>query len=869
MKSLYCAVVLFCFVWLGGCGPGPETTSNPQKSIETKAGFDDLEAEALNFGVRPAWIAPRALGLSDARVGGGAVETHIADRQYYFDGSGTQIYYETVVRANTVKALGQTGRLSAVWYPSAQRLTVHDVHILRDGEVIDVLSDGQTFEILRREPKLASDYISGVKTAFMQVAGLRVNDAVRFSYTVHSRNMILPETPAVFLPLNSYGKKSLQTVRFAWPEDFNAKWQTSEAVKEIMTADLTGPLSQIAIDLDKLPKSEIPRAAPLRELLTDFFEVSSIRQWSDISKTYWPYMDKASDITKGSELSQIARTIAKDTKDPVEQIEAALKFTQSEIRYVYSGLASGAYMPTHASTAAAQRFGDCKAKTAILLALLREFGIKAEPVLVSTNSGNLIEGRLPNMGAFNHIVVRAQHDGKTYWLDGTKSAEISLSRLSPVTFEWGLPVTKAGNDLIAIAAEPAAYISRELSADINASEGMDKPIALKAKMILRGQKARYSRSVLETPQTDDDKTHAKALFRSLGKISDETASLSVDPETGDVTALLTGTLKFTEKVKSRRTYYAIPDFKFSGTIQSARKKSIERERKAPRRFSPMQKEKTDIKISLPQTYPQAFFATGGNFEVTGDTVSVKRSFTLEGQTAKFSKRSEIKALYIPNDEFMTLATQSDKHGQGWIPYFYQAGTKPVVKKEPADGPLTVKDYSRKGTDALNDRRYEDAIASYDLALNADDKTAGLWALRGTAALRLKRMREAKSNFKTALSLSPENLYALEGMGVIHYEDGEYASSIRYLDQVLRIDPTRNKSRVGRAYSLAKMKRFDEAVMQIDSLIIDFPGNTKYKKIRKSFLRGDERHERKQDEFVEAFSDKPDITLPEITLNIPQ
>ncbi|WP_404482684.1 transglutaminase domain-containing protein [Novosphingobium sp. BL-52-GroH] len=56
-----------------------------------------------------------------------------------------------------------------------------------------------------------------------------------------------------------------------------------------------------------------------------------------------------------------------------------------------------------------RRYGDCKGKTALLLALLRELGIEAQAVLAN-NSGNdngLAE-RLPSPRMFDHVLVRAR-----------------------------------------------------------------------------------------------------------------------------------------------------------------------------------------------------------------------------------------------------------------------------------------------------------------------------------------------------------------------------------------------------------------------------------------------------------------------------
>src|SRR5690606_29861533 len=103
-----------------------------------------------------------------------------------------------------------------------------------------------------------------------------------------------------------------------------------------------------------------------------------------------------------------------------------------------------------------RRFGDCKAKTAMLLALLRELKIEAEPVLVDINGGDGSELWLPRPDVFNHVVVRAKIDGETYWLDGTRLGDRYLDTLPSPIFRWALPVRASGSALEAVAPKALA-----------------------------------------------------------------------------------------------------------------------------------------------------------------------------------------------------------------------------------------------------------------------------------------------------------------------------------------------------------------------------------------------------------------------------
>ncbi|MEN9864739.1 MAG: hypothetical protein RL748_329, partial [Pseudomonadota bacterium] len=69
------------------------------------------------------------------------------------------------------------------------------------------------------------------------------------------------------------------------------------------------------------------------------------------------------------------------------------------------------------------RFGDCKDKSALLIALLKTLNIPARPALVSTYYHRDTSLMLPSPMVFNHAIVEVDVAGKKLWLDGTRDAQ--------------------------------------------------------------------------------------------------------------------------------------------------------------------------------------------------------------------------------------------------------------------------------------------------------------------------------------------------------------------------------------------------------------------------------------------------------------
>jgi cellulose synthase operon protein C len=89
------------------------------------------------------------------------------------------------------------------------------------------------------------------------------------------------------------------------------------------------------------------------------------------------------------------------------------------VRYFSSDLGNSGYCPAEPDQVLERKYGDCKDKSTLLIAMLRSVGVKAEAVLVLTANAGAIDPGFPNLG-FNHMIAKATlSDGSVLWLDPT------------------------------------------------------------------------------------------------------------------------------------------------------------------------------------------------------------------------------------------------------------------------------------------------------------------------------------------------------------------------------------------------------------------------------------------------------------------
>lgn len=428
----------------------------------------------------PDWVTPsEALPVpSDAA---GAIFMRRQDTEVHLDDQGQSIYTAYRIKVLHPNAL-QIGNLSIAWNPSSGPPIVHGVAIYRDGKAIDVLEQ-VSFEILRREEQLEAARLDGNLTAVLRVPDLRVGDELEFGVTVRTTDPTLGRNDAGLLMLLPEPPPGRFHLRVSWDEGAKPSLQMSPDMAKAADHEARA----VGYRFDNPPLVVPPKDAPPRYLWQRMVEYSTFADWAAISRHFAPLFATASQLDAESPLRQEAARIAAAHSQPLDRAAAALKLVQQDIRYIYVGLNGGNLTPATAGETWQRRYGDCKAKTALLLGLLRELGIDAQAVLV--NNGGADDGldeRLPSPRMFDHVLVRATIAGKTYWLDGTLPAVASPDLAPAVPYQWVLPLSEQGSVLERLDWKPAERPDQITLYEIDARAGFDQPARITNTTIIRG-----------------------------------------------------------------------------------------------------------------------------------------------------------------------------------------------------------------------------------------------------------------------------------------------------------------------------------------------------------------------------------------------
>ena len=140
--------------------------------------------------------------------------------------------------------------------------------------------------------------------------------------------------------------------------------------------------------------------------------VSTSADWPEISRWYWdlcaPHLAKTN-AAMVAMVSKLTREEGRGMRDEV--MRAIFKFVSQEVRYMGLTMedASPGYAPHDVDVTFDNRYGVCRDKAGLLVAMLRLAGFKAFPVLIHV--GAKLDPEVPQP-FFNHAIVAVEKDEK-------------------------------------------------------------------------------------------------------------------------------------------------------------------------------------------------------------------------------------------------------------------------------------------------------------------------------------------------------------------------------------------------------------------------------------------------------------------------
>jgi tetratricopeptide (TPR) repeat protein len=415
------------------------------------------------------------------------------DQQHRLQDAEDWAYAEIAYRLVTPQLLTQLGTIQLPWDPAKGDLIVHQLEIVRGAEHIDLLKAGQRFSVLRREQQLEQASFNGLLTATLAVEGLRVGDVLHLVASTTRKDPALHgHLQATAGLISQPAPLQKGRVRLIWPKALDLRWKNYSG-KQPAVADLPAGWRELIIDLPLEKPIDLPTDVPTRFRPLPLLEATSYADWASVSKDMAVHFRTEDVIAPNGPIAAEVAKIAAASSDPRVRTAMAIRLVQDEVRYLFRGMDDGNYVPQKPEQTWSLRYGDCKAKTLLLLAMLRALGIEAEAVLANVGAGEIIPVRLPAPSAFNHVLVRATIGGKTLWLDGTGSGTRLADLDDTPALRWVLPLRAAGAQPLEVPMHADARPASDADVEIDSSAGIQLPSTFKIRLTLRGQAAEMLR----------------------------------------------------------------------------------------------------------------------------------------------------------------------------------------------------------------------------------------------------------------------------------------------------------------------------------------------------------------------------------------
>jgi tetratricopeptide (TPR) repeat protein len=326
-------------------------------------------------------------------------------------------FVQRIVHVRTERAARDNQETAIRYVPGQQEVEIRQARILRR-------SPGDTVEISeatgRDDRDLSEPWYGLYYDARAQVVifdGVRAGDVVEIQYTVadvaHQNDMT-----------DYFGE--LEVIADVLP---TRRWDYTLIGPESRSFNFNQPrLPGLQHDVNKrggqvihhftaenVPRVDIEPSMPGFTEVAPYLHVSTYRSWQDVGRWYWKLV--ADQLQGDANLTRAARDATARLRTNEEKVRALHRLVIEGTRYVGLEFGIHGYKPYKVTQILQRRFGDCKDKASLLVALLREVGIAADLVLLRTRRSGHVDPEPASLAIFDHAI--AYVPSMDIYLDGT------------------------------------------------------------------------------------------------------------------------------------------------------------------------------------------------------------------------------------------------------------------------------------------------------------------------------------------------------------------------------------------------------------------------------------------------------------------
>lgn len=276
---------------------------------------------------------------------------------------------------------------------------------------------------------------------------------IKSSYKVSSANTVFINN---FVPVNGFNI-SVENAAARFINKSGIKLRSKISNTDFAKINANESTAELSYNLKNFPalKEEkyspsIDYLLPKVEFALDRFNLEGkqgdLNTWDSFGKWYYENLLVPSTIITPELKTEVAAlNLSGSTEEKVRKI---YHYMQDKTRYVFVAMGIGGWMPMNADEVRKKGYGDCKALTNYMRAMLDIAGIPSYyAVIKSDSSPERFDSGFPKMGG-NHVILMVPDGNKNIWLENTNQ-KIAFNHLGYNTTNRNvLAVSNSGIKLV-------------------------------------------------------------------------------------------------------------------------------------------------------------------------------------------------------------------------------------------------------------------------------------------------------------------------------------------------------------------------------------------------------------------------------------
>jgi transglutaminase-like putative cysteine protease/tetratricopeptide (TPR) repeat protein len=238
---------------------------------------------------------------------------------------------------------------------------------------------------------------------------------------------------------------------------------------------------------------DVEPAMPGLTEVAPYLHISTYQSWQEVGRWYWSLV--LDQLQSDPTIKKVAAQVTVGLHGDAEKVRALHRFVIEKTRYVGLEFGIHGYKPYPVSQVLLRRFGDCKDKALLLVALLREQGIEAELVLLRSRRAGLVDSQPASLAIFDHAITYVPR--LDLYLDGT--AEFAGMSELP-SQDQGVMVLRVGWGKTTLARTPVLPASANRAVRVwKVALAADGSARVDETVTVKGQAAQEWRAHYQTP----------------------------------------------------------------------------------------------------------------------------------------------------------------------------------------------------------------------------------------------------------------------------------------------------------------------------------------------------------------------------------